>query len=56
MFSKGTRWQAGSNSNLKFWYDHLCSQDILRELIAGPFPLEIENLKVKDVFYNGVWH
>ncbi|KAK9998851.1 hypothetical protein SO802_018454 [Lithocarpus litseifolius] len=29
---------------------------ILRKLIASPLPLEIENLKVKDVFYNGVRH
>ena len=56
VFPKGTRWQAGSNSNLRFWYDHWCSQCILRKLIASPLPLEIENLKMKDVFYNGVWH
>lgn len=56
VFSKGTRWQAGSNSNLRFWYDHWCSLGILRDLIVSPFPLEVENLKVKDVFYDGVWH
>ena len=49
VFKKGVKWVLGHNSKLNFWYD--CWSDLgpLRNLIQGPFPREIENLKIRDV-------
>ena len=53
VFNKGTKWIAGCESNLSFWNDKWLNQGTLRELIAGPFNREEENLQLKDVFNQG---
>lgn len=55
VFKKGTKWIAGQESNLSFWYDKWLNQGTLREIIAGPFNREEENLQLKDVFKKGQW-
>lgn len=55
LFKKGTKWIAGQESNLSSWYDKWLNKGTLRELIAGPFNIEEENLQLKDVFKQGWW-
>ena len=49
VFSKGTRWIPGRDSNLNNWFDSWSSLGPLREMVQGPLSMEEANLKIKDV-------
>lgn len=49
VFSKGTRWIPGRDSNLSLWFDNWSSLGPLRDLVQGPLSVEEASLKIKDV-------
>lgn len=55
VFSKGTRWIPGRESNLNLWFDSWSSLGPLREMVQGPLLVEEANLKIKDVITPQGW-
>ena len=54
-FNRGAKWVVGSNSNLKFWFDHWTSEGPVRQMIQGPLSLADHQLRIRDIFKDGVW-
>ena len=49
VFSKGSRWIPGRDSNLSLWFDRWSSLGPLREMVQGPLSMDEAKLKIKDV-------
>ena len=56
MFSKGTKWIAGKDSCLSFWFDKWMGKGPLRILISGPLNRSEESLWLKDVIKPQGWN
>ena len=49
VFTKGSFWMVGRNSNLNFWYGKWLKEGPLRQLIQGPLPRDVANWGIKDI-------
>ena len=45
----------GSNSNLRFWFDHWLSEGLVRQMIQGPLSLADQQLRIKNILKDGFW-
>ena len=55
-FKQGIKWIPGHESNLNFWSDCWSNLGSIRALIQGLLPLDLANLKLKDVISLGRWN
>ena len=49
VFKNEVKWILGQDTSLNFWYDCWLNLGPIRQLIHGPLPRDIVNLKIKDV-------
>ena len=58
MFMEGSKWIAGKNGNLSFWFNKWLSRGTMRNLIEGPLNQGEDQLLRKDIVgFNGWnWH
>ena len=54
-FNRGVKWVVGSNSNLRFWFDHWLFEGSVRQMIQGPLSLADQHLRIKDILKDGFW-
>ena len=56
VFKKGVKWVPGHDSNLNFWHD--CWSDLgpIRNIIQGPLPHQVNDLKIKDMCSSSGWN
>ena len=54
-FNRGIKWVVGSNSNLRFWFDHWTSEGLVHQMIQGPLSLADQQLRIRDIFNDGIW-
>jgi len=55
IFTKGTRWSLGRDSNLKFWYDSWTSKGPLRGIMNGSLMRGENDLNIRDVASANGW-
>ena len=48
-FNKGSKWIAGTDSELSLWFDKWLDKGMLRSLISGLLNKGEENIRLKDV-------
>ena len=55
VFTKGSMWIVGRDSNLSFWQGNWTKRGPIRKLIQGPLTQEAAHCEVKDVLVNTSW-